>query len=347
MKFENKYIKIKTNTKEVTLHNYIYDRYLALFSQSQYESSHKLENLNNSKSLYLCFIKFENRLEDITNATINDFDVYLEKSFVNITGNSNSVSTSYTYSCKKNKIFSLKEKKYEDIMNYENKKITALGFGGNNIMACVDTSNYDIRILEGETFVITRKDIMTTDGECEGIEYPLHLASTSNIYQTLESEAINVPVWAKLYSIGFGRTRGILDEEYVIGKEIEVIKESETVFGFNLLKGSQQSIYPQNTVYTTSKLYPLSKYIQKEVYPSLKIYCGNGKIPLKSNYKYIIYKFRLYYYDTMQDKIVYLNKYYTLNYPEIKAKGLFEIKTKIERSNYNEKNRLGKWSVSK
>lgn len=332
MKFENKYIKIKTKTKEVTLHNYIYDRYLALFSQSQYENSHKLENLNNSKSLYLCFIKFENQLEDITNATINDFDISLEKTVVNTVGNSNSVSTSYTYSNSENKVYDFKKQQYQSMSNYTGRKITALAFGNNNIMSCVDTSNYDIRITKDEMFAVVRKDIMTTDGECEGIEYPLHLASASNIYQMLESEAINVPVWAKLYSIGFGRTKGNIDDEYIIGKEIEVIKESDTVFGFNLLKGFQQSIYPKNNIYTGSKLYPLPEYIQKEVYPSLKMYCGNGKYPLKSNYKYIIYKFRLYYIDSMSDQLINLDQYYTLSYLETKAKGLFEIKTKIERS---------------
>ena len=333
MKFENKYIKIKTGKQEVTLHNYIYDRYLALFSQSQYENSHKLENLNNSKSLYLCFIKFENQLKDITNATINDFDVYLEKTFVNTTGNSNSVNTSYTYSCKRNKIFNLKEKKYEDIINYENKKITALGFGGNNVMSCVDTSNYDIRILEGETFVIARKDIMTTDGECDGIDYPLHLASQSNIYATIESEAIKVPIWSKLYSIGFGRTRGSLDEEYVIEKEIEVVKESETVFSFHLLKEFEQNIFPHNKTYASGSLYPLPAYMKKEIYPLTGRYCANGVYPLQSNYKYIIYKYRLYYIDSMSDELINLDKYYTLSYPETKVKGIFEIKTKIGRSN--------------
>lgn len=333
MKFENKYIKIKTRKQEITLHNYIYDRYLALFSQSQYETNQNtLLTMNHNKELSHCYIKFDTNIIDITNAQKNDFDISLEKTVVNTVGNSNSVSTSYTYLNNENKVYDLKKQKYENISSYTDKKITALAFGNNAIMSCVDTSNYDIRITKDEMFAVVRKDIMTTDGECEGIDYPLHLASISNIYQMLESEAMSVPVWAKLYSIGFGRIKGSMDDEYVIGDEIQVIKESDTVFGFNLLKGFQQSIYPKNAIYTSSRLYPLQEYIQKEVYPLLKMYCGNGKYPLKSNYKYIIYKFRLYYYDTMQGKIVYLNKYYTLNYPEIKAKGLFEIKTKIERS---------------
>lgn len=345
MKFENKYIKIKNNDKEITLHNYIYDRYLELFSQSQYESDeNRLVSMNNKKNLYYCYIKFDTTIKDITNANKSDFNISLERAVVNASGNCNSVSTTYTYF--NEKVYDLKEQQYKDLNDYVNKKVTALAFGNDEIMSCVDTSNYNIKITD-ETFAIVRKDIMSTDGECIGIEYPLHLASTSNIYQRLESEAINVPVWAKLYSVGFGRIKGSMDDEYIIGKEIKVIKESDTVFGFNLLKGFQQNVYPQNAIYTSGRLYPLPEYVQKETYPFLKSYCGNNKYPLKSDYKYIVYKFKLYYYDTMQGRIIELDRYYTLNYAKTNLKGIFEIKTKIERRKQNEKNRLGKWNVSK
>lgn len=332
MKFENEYIKIKTKRREVTLHNYIYDRYLALFSQSQYETDIiKLENINNNKQLYCCYIKFEEEISDVTNATKSDFDISLEQTTANTVGNNNSVSTLYVYSVKENEVFDLKEQGYKDISNYENKKITALAFGNNYIMSCVDTSNYDVRIIKDENFAIARKDIMTTDGECDGIDYPLHLASTSNIYQMLESEATNVPVWAKLYSIGFGTTKGNISEEYIIGEDIEVIKEDEKTFGFNLLKGFQQSIYPVNDIYPSDELYPMPMYIQEEKYLSQDIYPSDDMYPMQSNYKYIIYKFKLYYIDTMQDRLIELDKYYTLSYQDMQTKGLFEIKTKIER----------------
>lgn len=332
MKFENKYIKIKTKEQEITLHNYIYDKYLALFSQSQYETDEEtLISMNHQKHLYNCYVKFETNVEDITNATKSDFDISLEQLVVNTIGNSNSVCTSYTYSTRDNKVFDLQKQLYQDIGNYIDKKITALAFGNDDIMSCVDTSNYNVQITKAETFVITRKDIMTTDGVCDGIEYPLHLASASNMYEITEAEALKVPVWAKLYSIGFGRIKGNIDDEYVIGKDIEVIKESDTVFKFNLLKSFQQNIHPQTIRYTGSRLYPLSAYVPKEMHPSVTMYCSNGRYPLKSDYKYIIYKYRLYYYDTMQGKIIKLDKYYTLSYLETKAKGLFEIKTKIER----------------
>lgn len=332
MKFENKYIKIKTKKREVTLHNYIYDRYLATFSKSQYETdADKLASLNSNKSLSLCYIKFETELNDITNAERNDFDISLDATAIDTTGNSNSVNTFYTYSTKSNRVFDIKLKEFKTSDDYKNKKITALGFGNQYIMSCVDTSNYDIAITEGETFIITRKDIMTTDGECEGIDYPLHIAPESNIYETIESEMIKVPVWARLYSIGFGRIKGNIEEEYLIGKDIQVIKESETVFGFNLLKEFQENMYPKQELYAGDELYPLPFNSYQEEYPLKDLYCGDDFFPLQSNYKYIIYKFRLCYYDNMQARIINLDKYYTLNYLETKAKGIFKIKTKIER----------------
>lgn len=337
MKFENKYIKIKTKKKEITLHNYIYDSYLALFSKCQYETDQEaLYNMNQKKNLYYCYIKFDNNMKDITKAQESDFDIYLEQSTINVTGNSNSVSTSYTYACsyKEDKVYDLALQKNENINKYANKKITALAFGSNHeIMSCVDTSNYDVHIVKDENFMIARKDIMITDAICDGIELPLHIASVSNQYELLNSQAVNVPVWAKLYSVGLGRTKSFIDDEYVIGEEIEVIKESDTVFGFNLLKGFQQSIFPHRKRYASNGLYPLPEYTEREEQPLVDGFCGSTKFPLQSNYKYIIYKFQLYYYDTMQGNIVKLNRYYTLSYPETTVKGLFQIKTKIERSN--------------
>lgn len=332
MKFENKYIKIKTKNQEVTLHNYIYDSYLALFSQSQYETNEeRLVTLNYNKSLSSCYIKFEKEIDDITNAEVNDFDISLEQTTVDISGNNNSTSTFYTYSTKNKRVFDLKENKYKEIDEFIDKKITALGFGSQYIMSCVDTSNYDIHITDKETFVIARKDMMTTDGECEGIEYPLHIAPTSNIYETIESEMIKVPVWAKLYSVGFGRTKANMEEEYLVGKDIQVIKESETIFGFNLLKGFQENMYPKQELYAGEELYPLPFNSYQEEYPLKDLYCGDDCFPLQSNYKYIIYKYRLFYYDNMQARIINLDKYYTLNYLETEVKGIFKIKTKIER----------------
>ena len=331
MKFENEYVKIKTN-KEVIMHNYIYDSYLELFSKSQYDTNEQnISKMNNEKNFYSCFIKLENKIEDIKNTTKSEFDLAIYDPIINVNGNNNSVTTTYNYMTTNGKIYNLKEQKEEYLNIYKNKKITAIAFGLNEVMACIDTSDYSVYIIEGETLAIARRDKMITDGECVGIDFPLHIAPVSNKTQILESEAIYVPIWARLYSIGFGTTKGIIDDEYIIGKDIEVIEESSTEFGFNLLKGFEESIYPNEDLYVGDNLYPMPLYIKKEIYPSTDLYTGDSVYPMKSNYKYIIYKYRLFYCDTMQDRIINLDKYYTLNYYDNKTKGLFEIKTKISR----------------
>ena len=331
MKFKNEYVKIKTN-KEVIMHNYIYDSYLELFSKSQYETDEqKISEMNNQKQFYSCFIKIEEKIKDVKNATKSEFDLAIYDPIINVNGSSNSVTTIYNYMTTDNKIYNLKEQKTEDLNVYKDKKITAIGFGLNEVMACIDTFDYGVYIVEGEKLTIARKDKMTTDGECIGIDYPLHIASVSNKTQILESEAIYVPIWARLYSIGFGTTKGIIDDEYIIGKDIEVIKENNTEFGFNLLKGFEESIYPNETLYAGADLYPMPLYKKEEKYPSTDLYATDSMYPMQANYKYIIYKYRLFFYDTMQDKLINLDEYYTLNYFENQAKGLFEIKTKISR----------------
>ena len=97
MKFKNEYVKIKTN-KEVIMHNYIYDSYLELFSKSQYETDEqKISEMNHQKQFYSCFIKIEEKIKDVKNATKNEFDLAIYDPIINVNGNSNSVTTIYNY----------------------------------------------------------------------------------------------------------------------------------------------------------------------------------------------------------------------------------------------------------
>ena len=111
MKFKNEYVKIKTN-KEVIMHNYIYDSYLELFSKSQYETDEqKISEMNNQKQFYSCFIKIEEKIKDVKNATKSEFDLAIYNPIINVNGNNNSVTTIYNYITTNNKIYNLKEQK--------------------------------------------------------------------------------------------------------------------------------------------------------------------------------------------------------------------------------------------
>lgn len=328
MKIKNEYIKIKTN-KEIVLHNYIYDNYLKIFSTTQYNENELYKN--ESKNLSNCFIKFDTELEDIKNASITDFDISIASSQNEIVGSKQEVNAMYTYTTRKGiRVISTREAT-NDLNQYAGKKVTALGFGMNEIMACVDTSNYNVYIVKDEEFNVSRKDIITSDAICIGNEYPVHLAP---LFKTCEYESAKgvfiANIYAKLYSVGLGATIGKMEEEYIIGEDINAIKESDTSFGFNLRKGNEQSVYPQNNLYTEDSLYPLPLYVQNEIHPQNNLHCSDTLYPLASNYKYVIYKYQLYYIDR-GSAIEELQQFYTMNY-STKVKGLFEIVNKIERN---------------
>ena len=307
---KNEYIKIKTN-KEYTLKNYIYDSYLSKISRYQYDKTEL------SIRFTACYLKIETPLADITNATYEDFDVSID---LNVYGKGNKNTAECIYTLKPNSMYYINEGEYQG------KKITAIGFGiyeeDNTIYACVDTSNYSIYF---DTNVsIERKDKFTTDAYAD-IDYPENLSPVNSKTATYISQHGSEILSAStnLYSIGLGTRRGEMQEEYIIGEDIDVDVIDNFSFGFKLRKGLEPNKYPTPTTYAGS-LYPLPIKVTREIHPSVNLYAGN-KVPLLSDYKYIIYKYE--YYDEYQD----YGEYFTVSLPN-DTKGLFEIVTKIERS---------------
>lgn len=333
MQVKNEYVKIKLTSKEITLHNYIYDRYLSLFSKSQYvlgllENLYEPNiNLNYQKTLNFIYIKFDTELEDYTDASIEDFDVYTTAEKKTKTTSKNSVSMFYTYN----------PLKIANINEYYGKKITALGFGdGDNIMACIDISLYNIYMLQGEDIRIMRKDIITTDGECVGYDYPVHLSPYEDYEKALYKD--NTGYLSCLYSVGFGSQKGLItSEERIFNKKndgtLDVKYINDLEFSINLKKEIERSYYPQNTKYLASTKYPLALNALREIYPQKNYGMpSNYKYPLISNYKFIILKYRLFYYDYSLGGIaqIFTDKYYTINIP-FEVNGIFEFRTKMER----------------
>lgn len=332
MKFDNKYIKIKNGKKEITLHNYTYDRYLALFSKGQYtDNDDEIDYINTEKELFYCFIKFDDEIDDITSASISDFDISITRNSSNVIGNVNSVTARYDYMEIGGNVYDISNYEQTSLEEYVGRKITALGFGTSQIMSCVDTSNYNIRIFHNEVFAIFREDVLITDGEVSGIDLPLHLAPISNRKHRVGISEHFVPVYARLYSIGLGTLKGQMAQEYIIGTDINIIVEDNTTFSFNLLKGTFPDLHPSTQLYAGIGIFPTPLYIKEEKHPQLNLYAGTNQHPLRSDFNYIIYKYKLYYYDPDFGGVIDLEEYYTLSYENHDAKGLFNIKTKIER----------------
>lgn len=343
MKIKNEYIKIKQGEKEITLNNYIYDEYLSLFSTTQYNVSDErivdLVGEQNDKTLDLCYIKFDEPLEDITNATEEDFEVRAGTKRRNLTTSENKINILYDYDF--NRATDLSTGRWININDFIGRKITALGFAGlDSIYACLDVSNYDIYVLEDENLTLTRQDTISSEATCVGYNFPVHLSPVGDydnaIYNPIAHGYENK--YAQIYSVGFAKTLGTFEEEYVIGQDIDLRVESDTSFGFNLKKGENATIFPRNDLYAGNDVFPLPLYIQTELYPRTTLYCDNDLYPSDSNYKYIVFKYRLYTIHwegedetTGYIRIKYLDEYYNMYIPNT-TKGLFEIVEKIERS---------------
>ena len=345
MKIKNEYIKIKQGEKEVTLNNYIYDSYLSLFSTTQYNvNDERIVDLVaelHDKQLNTCYIKFDEPLQDITNATVQDFEVRAFTKKINFTTSNNKINILYDYDFNRSTDISTPTGLWIDINDYIGRKITALGFGGlYNIHACLDVSNYDIYILEDENLTLTRMDTINSEATCVGYDFPVHLSPIGDYDNAVFNPVVQgyETKWAKIYSVGFAKTLGTFEEEYVIDEDIDLRVESDTSFGFNLKKGDMQTIFPRNDLYASNNVFPLPLYIQTELYPRTSLYCDNDLYPSDSNYKYIVFKYRLYLIHwegedetTGYIRIKYLDEYYSMYIPNT-TKGLFEIVEKIERS---------------
>jgi hypothetical protein len=251
-------------------------------------------------------------------------------------GSENSIEANYTYNISNNYIYDIASgEQLIDFSKYDGKKITAIGFsiilnGDDIICACVDTSNYSAYFKENISF--QRKDIFSSD-TLSTENYPANLMPFSQKYvveNTGHGEQLYY-CYPVLYSIGLGSRKGQMDEEYIIGEDVDIIIKSDTSFGFNIRRGLEHNKYPSQSLYTRNGLVPLPLKVNKEIHPHKRLYTGSGIVPLLSDYKYIIYKYRYYYYDDFTYDVVYLNEYFTINLLN-DTKGLFEIVTKFERS---------------
>ena len=326
---KNEYIKIKAD-KEITITNYIYDKYLEFVAKAQYDKSYM------DFSMIRCYLKFNTAFDDVGEKETTDFDMTFPFSNRNITTSENTVEANYTFTPTENTAYD--PNTYEYFENFDDiigKKITAIGFStvvnyNEYIVACVDTSNYSTYFVENISF--QRKDIFTSDTTVKD-GTPINLTPFSNktIVEDSGHGYTSYYCYPVLYSIGLGTRRGEMEEEYIIGEDVDVIVEGDTSFGFNLRKGLETNKYPSMTIYTGSNLYPLPLKVNKELYPHNKLYTGSGIVPLLSDYKYIMYKYRYYYYNYFMDSYIDLDEYFITNLPN-DTKGLFEIVTKIERS---------------
>lgn len=155
------------------------------------------------------------------------------------------------------------------------------------VCAILDTSNYNMYLQQNQDFSITRRDIITTDAlfyssNKNKIPGPVHLAPYGvpqiiyqpNIYrETGVWQSFNDRGYGILYSIGLSSYPDYIDKEFIIGEDIQVENN-----GIEL------------------NINGLENYLTKDspLFCSKNIYASTNLYPVKTNYKYVIFKYKVY-----------------------------------------------------
>lgn len=272
MKIKNDLITIKNGNKIYNYNNLILDKYLNMFVEGQ--NVYRFVS-NFTKLLGFCFLKFDIPIENIkedSQIKNSQFDVYSYP------------SAKFRQTISENQIVIYYDYKFElyQIEKYLGKKITAIGFNTNfnkdsDICAFLDTSNYNIYLEHNQDLIISRKDIVTTEAlfytnNFNLIKGPVHLCP-GGIEEVISTPIFQNRAQARLYSVGLSSYTNYIDKEFVFGTDLEMqinnneieIKGLKNYFSNEDFTGPGNNLYPSNNVY-----------------------------PIKSNYKYIIIKYRVY-----------------------------------------------------
>lgn len=336
MKIKNEFVKLKTKNREITLKNLILNNYLSIFAKCQYNEFSAQYYGSGNKHMSRCFLKLDTPLEQEIKPDMfiyeNSFDIFLEQPSITQNGNANNVSILYGFSNKYGYYDIEKGTWVHDYKLLGERKITAIAFGNtSDIFAILDTSSYDLKIPEDSLLNVSRKDNFSTDALLNGADFPLHLAPIGiREVKLFGDQAMYVYEYGILYSVGLSGAPNIMQEEYILGEDVEIVPVDDYSFKFALIKSTENTKYPQSSYQPSSTKYPVRFNTLLEKHPETSYYPSSNKYPLQSDYKYIILKFRRYYIHGTLGTFVWTGKEYTMSiYTE--KKGLFEVITRIER----------------
>lgn len=314
MKIENKFIKINNGKKNFKIRNHIFDNYINFYSLRQYQELGGNTDLRLNKLL----IKFD---APILNPQYSEgYEVKLDGT-VNQDYSNNYVRTDYYY--RTSDLHNIDV----DLSQWYGHKIYALGFGqenyegtGYSVFAYVDVSDYDLYLTDDGFLDVIREDLMSSDAICDSIPY--HLAPF------LDNKI------GRIYSVGLGTISDVISEEYIVGDNVHLEPLSEQI-GFQFTFGSTTDFtqYPQYDLQPLTTIFPTPFIINSPELDPLEenIYPATDMYPLQTNYKYVIYKYRVYEYNYTNFELIPTNEYYLMSYPYTR-KGVITINTIYERS---------------
>ena len=304
MKIKNELVSLKIGNKQYDFKNLILDEYLKRFILRQLDTT-TLRYIPYQIMLNTILLKFDTPFENLSPQSEifpENFDIAFIggcKSVITIASPS-IITTKYTYDME-NFIYDYNKKKggnlpFED---YYGKKIVAIGFSSyfasftnkNKVCAILDTSNYNIYMQANQKLECTRKDTISTDAlfwsSDDRIKAPVHLSPYGGeplLYQDPypgfreeDKKIFNarsaMPTKGVLYSIGLSSYIDYIDKEFVIGKDVIAVQN-----------GTELSIQSINNDFN----------FEKELHPNNLIYPSANLYPIKSNYKYVIFKYKVY-----------------------------------------------------
>lgn len=304
MKVKNELVSLKVGNKKYDFKNLILDEYLKRIVLSQIDNTTR-RYIPYQLLLDTILLKFDTPLENLSQQStvyLEDFDIAFALGCKTIITeiSEKSISTKYTYNMSE-LIYNYNKKKGESFPSedYYGKKITAIGFATNfsslnkrnRVCAVLDTLNYNIYMQTNQKLECTRKDVITSDAlfwsNDVRIKGPVHLCPDGGeplLYQEpyagfkekdkLLFNAIPAErTKGVLYSVGLSSYSNYIDKEFVIGKDVEIVQnETELIV---------QSI---NNLYS----------FEKELHTNEAIYPFTNLYPVKSNYKYVIFKYKVY-----------------------------------------------------
>lgn len=327
MKVRNEFIKIKTNKKCITLQNLILDNYLKAVKNIQFTTNTTPIDI---KLTAISFI-LDDEIYISPEQEYSSSDFYFTQSgglqAVSYVGGTAVVD--YYYNINRN-----------EIIDYLGSKITAIGFAYSanryKYGAIVDTSNYDLYIVEDSELQITRRDIFQTDGfyySNENVNEILHMFPKRRVYFTPNTQSYDVIQWGVLKSVGLGVAINNIDEEYDISDyENELIN---TDFGYEInkiltIEHDNEGLFPANNLYSSADLFP-ARVIREPLYPSKDLYPSIELYPRETPYQFAQLKYQVYEYtnDPYSENpgIHALDKYYIIN--NLINSKLYKIKEKV------------------
>lgn len=330
MRIRNDLVSIKIGKKQYDFNNLILNEYLNRFAKSQLDKN-GIRKVVNNKELSYCLLKFDTpfELDENTELHNQDFDIAISCTNTVQEISEQEVNVKYTYNCNEG-IWDYKEHTAENIkmLDYYNRKIVAIGFNSHfqsdentsykiPVCAVLDVSNYNIYLQESQDFVVTRKDIISSDAqfwsEDSRIKGPIHLAPSTT--RPILSEHSFPRTAGILHSIGFSSFIDYIDKEFVIGEDIQAIQENNEI----RIEGLENYLSSESALYPSISLYP-----------SIKLY------PRKNKYKYLILKYKIYedYRENSEDDN-YITTDTGLYYHQaikLDKHGLTNLKIKYERS---------------